>query len=194
MYGRYLSRTVLGAFVFGVGISTGCAIMDSPRNSNAANTAAVSAKDESETDVKGSVSKETKILNKVKNNPAIQNDDAEADEMEARLEITEPKEFPVNDRMLGDPSKDELAGWQHRVRGIELISTGDWKLAARHLKWAAELERNPKLANMLLEQLSADPEEYLGTESYSYQVKPGDTLAAIAERFLGDGLKLSFQY
>jgi len=175
MYGRYLSRTVLGAFVFGVGISTGCAIMDSPRNSNAANAADVSVKNESEVGTKGSVSEESKILERVRKDSDTQENGAgtETDDMDARLETTDPKELPVNDRMLSDPSKDDMAGWQHRVRGIELISTGDWKLAARHLKWAAELEQNPKLANMLLEQLSADPEEYLGTESYS----------------LGDGLK-----
>jgi len=52
------------------------------------------------------------------------------------------------------------------------------------------LEQHPDstIANRLFEQLTADPESYLGSQHYFYTVKPNDSISAIAAEHLGDPL------
>lgn len=200
MLGQYSSKIVIGAFVFGTGVSTGCAIVDPLNDSweQAEENSQESSEDgaESSSDVqvvgKAESSRESEIITRAKKgseDTESGEQGTDADQNQSGSRRNSPANSLSKSTILGDVGKNDLKGWEHRVRGIELISIGEWELAARHLNWAAELERNPKLANMVIEQLTADPEEYLGKENYSYQVRAGDTLADIAERFLGDALK-----
>lgn len=53
-----------------------------------------------------------------------------------------------------------------------------------------ELERNPnhRIAQHLMQQITADPQALLGTEFKTYQVQPGDSLSELAAEHLGDPL------
>ncbi|MET0026301.1 MAG: LysM peptidoglycan-binding domain-containing protein [Candidatus Thiodiazotropha sp.] len=46
-----------------------------------------------------------------------------------------------------------------------------------------------QIATQLLEQLDADPIEYLGLKNFYYTVQPGDSLSLIAKKFLNDPMK-----
>jgi hypothetical protein len=73
-----------------------------------------------------------------------------------------------------------------------LLDQGDVGGARKLIK--ASLKRdpnNPSLA-LLRDSVSRDPVELLGAKSYSYTVKPGETLAMVAERQLGNRL-LTYQ-
>jgi len=72
------------------------------------------------------------------------------------------------------------------------LDQGDMSEARKLIK--ASLKRdpnNPSLA-LLRDSVSRDPVELLGPKSFSYTVKPGETLAMIAERQLGNRL-LTYQ-
>jgi len=72
---------------------------------------------------------------------------------------------------------------------VASLQAGESASARRQLD--RYLERNPDspTARELLRQLDADPQQYLGAESFAYRVRPGDTLADIAAKHLGDPLK-----
>ncbi len=73
-----------------------------------------------------------------------------------------------------------------------LLERGDTGAARKLIKSALKRDpHNPSLA-MLRDSVTRDPVDLLGPKSYPYTVKPGDTLAAIAERHLGNRL-LTYQ-
>ena len=69
---------------------------------------------------------------------------------------------------------------------VELLEAGTQEQARIELQRALELDPNNKLALNLMRQISADPQEALGRESFAYTVRPGDTLSRIAGHYLGD--------
>ncbi len=73
-----------------------------------------------------------------------------------------------------------------------LLDQGDMGGARKLIK--TSLKRDPANPSLLLlrDSVSRDPVELLGPKSYSYTVKPGETLAMIAERQLGNRL-LTYQ-
>ena len=74
------------------------------------------------------------------------------------------------------------------VRAIELLDVGRREDARAEL--TRVLARQPKNAGArrLLEQIDCDPVEMLGSRSYPYRVKSGESLPMLADRFLGDPL------
>lgn len=73
-----------------------------------------------------------------------------------------------------------------------LLDRGDTGAARKLIKSALKRDpHNPSLA-MLRDSVTRDPVDLLGPKSFPYTVKPGDTLAAIAERHLGNRL-LTYQ-
>lgn len=73
-----------------------------------------------------------------------------------------------------------------------LLDRGDTGTARKLIKGALKRDpNNPSLA-LLRDSVTRDPIELLGPKSYPYTVKPGDTLTAIAERYLGNRL-LTYQ-
>lgn len=72
---------------------------------------------------------------------------------------------------------------------FDLLMAG--KDAAARKKLKAILKRDPMnaAALMLTESIDRDPKQLLGPQSYPYVVAPGDTMASLAQRFLGNRLK-----
>jgi len=72
---------------------------------------------------------------------------------------------------------------------VVLLERGDAKGAKKKLK--AGLKRAPLNPSLMLldDSIGKNPQELLGTESYRYTVRPGDTMASLSQRFLGNRLK-----
>lgn len=70
-----------------------------------------------------------------------------------------------------------------------LLDRGETDAAKRRIERA--LERDPMNASLLvlLQGIEGDAREALGPANYPYTVQPGDTMAGLAERFLGNRLK-----
>lgn len=70
----------------------------------------------------------------------------------------------------------------------EYLNLGDTDTARKLIK--SSLKRDPNNATLALlrDSVTRDPVELLGPKSFDYVVQPGDTLAALAERFLGNRL------
>ncbi|MDN3920012.1 LysM peptidoglycan-binding domain-containing protein [Roseateles violae] len=58
--------------------------------------------------------------------------------------------------------------------------------AKAELQRALSADPANKLAQSLMRQITVDPVAALGRESFSYTVRPNDTMSSIAGRFLGD--------
>lgn len=69
---------------------------------------------------------------------------------------------------------------------VDELEDGHEDEARAALRRAVALDPNNKLALSLMRQLSTDPVMLLGKESFSYTVKPGESLSRIAGHFLGD--------
>jgi tetratricopeptide (TPR) repeat protein len=72
------------------------------------------------------------------------------------------------------------------LMAVELLESGYEDQARTELQRALISDANNKLAHSLLRQLSVDPVAALGRESFSYVVKPGESLSGIAKRYMGD--------
>jgi LysM repeat protein len=70
----------------------------------------------------------------------------------------------------------------------EYLNQGDTDTARKLIK--ASLKRDPNNATLALlrDSVTRDPVELLGPKSFDYVVQPGDTLAALADRYLGNRL------
>lgn len=97
-----------------------------------------------------------------------------------------PAPTPVSPAL---PPLPELSAREHTQQAIALLEVGQWELAQRHLERSLELEPNRRRSAHLLEQLLADPQEYLGSRSFTYTIKRGETLSKVAQGQLGDSLK-----
>lgn len=72
------------------------------------------------------------------------------------------------------------------LASADLLQSGNEDQARTELKHALALDPQNKLALNLTKQLSTDPVVLLGRDSFSYTVRSGDSLAQVAQRFLGD--------
>ncbi|HEV7914484.1 MAG TPA: LysM domain-containing protein, partial [Albitalea sp.] len=72
------------------------------------------------------------------------------------------------------------------ISAASLLESGHEDQAKAELQRALAIDPNHKLALSLLRQISADPVATLGRESFSYVVRPNDSMSALAGRFLGD--------
>lgn len=70
----------------------------------------------------------------------------------------------------------------------EYLNQGDADAARTLIK--SSLKRDPNNATLALlrDSVTRDPVELLGPKSFDYVVQPGDTLAALADRYLGNRL------
>lgn len=90
----------------------------------------------------------------------------------------------------GNPSVQTGALPANEVNAIAvLLHQGERKDAKKRVKAALKQDpTNPSL--MLLKQaIDGDAREDLGPQSFPYTVQPGDTMAKLAQRFLGNWLK-----
>jgi LysM repeat protein len=69
---------------------------------------------------------------------------------------------------------------------LELLQNGEESSARAFLEHALRLDPGNEVARKLLDQIRADARAELGGMSFAYTVQPGDSLAKIAQVFLGD--------
>jgi tetratricopeptide (TPR) repeat protein len=69
----------------------------------------------------------------------------------------------------------------------EQLQHGHYAEGERQLRRHLDLHPDDRVAQALLRQLTADPEQALGAASRPYVVRPGDSYSTLAQRYLGDG-------
>lgn len=72
------------------------------------------------------------------------------------------------------------------LEAAELLDQGREDEAREVLRQALSLDKDNRVAASLLRQIVVNPVDTLGTRSFRYTVRPGETLSEIARRFLGD--------
>lgn len=99
-----------------------------------------------------------------------------------------PVPAPEPSAVPGPPASPEARQQAQKIAlaAAELLQSGNEDGARSELKHALALDPQGKLALNLSHQLTADPVATFGRESFAYTVRPGDTLALLAQRQLGD--------
>jgi Tfp pilus assembly protein PilF len=87
------------------------------------------------------------------------------------------------------PVEETLSVPEYLKRGMSYLEVGDAANARGDFSKALEQEPDNRTARTLLEQIDADPQEYLGREHFTYTVQRGQALSVIAQRYLGSSLK-----
>ena len=88
------------------------------------------------------------------------------------------------------PVPDEILPPSKRVqKAIRALQSGDWESARNQLNWALQEKPTLNVARKLLDQLDADPVEYLGESHFTHLVQAGESLSIIARDYLDDPLK-----
>lgn len=72
------------------------------------------------------------------------------------------------------------------MSAVGMLEAGHEDEARGELQRALSTDPNNKLAQNLMRQITNDPVTSLGKESFSYTVRPSESLSMIAGRFLGD--------
>lgn len=72
------------------------------------------------------------------------------------------------------------------LSAVDMLEAGQEDQARAEIQRALSVDRDNKLANSLMRQITGDPVQMLGKESWSYTVRPNDTLSRISGRFMGD--------
>jgi len=72
------------------------------------------------------------------------------------------------------------------MAAVDMLEAGQEDQARAEIQRALGVDNANKLANSLMRQITADPVQMLGKESWTYTVRPNDTLSRIAGRFMGD--------
>lgn len=92
--------------------------------------------------------------------------------------------------VVEDLQLDSITAQNQEVnKSIQMLEQGDFKQAENLLRKVLKYNNNHSTANLLLDQLTLSAEEIFKTQrTSSYQVKSGDTLGAIAEKWLGNSL------
>lgn len=87
------------------------------------------------------------------------------------------------------PPPDDLPASRRVRKALQLLSQGDYENARNQLVWALQEKPGLQIADTLIEQIDADPIEYLGMKNFYYRVETGDSLSIIARKFLDDPMK-----
>jgi hypothetical protein len=90
----------------------------------------------------------------------------------------------------GTPSggaSSRAGNWPQRLRDVIAdLNRGDAAAARRKLMQMLRRQPGDSVALQLLSQIDRDPRDLLGRESYSYTLRPGETLSTVAQRALGN--------
>ncbi|HYI49531.1 MAG TPA: LysM peptidoglycan-binding domain-containing protein [Allosphingosinicella sp.] len=77
--------------------------------------------------------------------------------------------------------------WAEQVRDVIAdLNRGDAAAARRKLSGILRRQPDNSIARHLLSQIDTDPRALLGTQSYSYTLRQGETLSTVAGRTLGN--------
>ncbi|MCB1910157.1 MAG: LysM peptidoglycan-binding domain-containing protein [Rhodocyclaceae bacterium] len=112
--------------------------------------------------------------------------DAEAPPAEPAAEPSQeaaPEELPPP--KIATPAEQQQAQ-RVALKVADLLEAGRIEEARVEIERALEIDPANALAESFLQQLTVDPLEVLGSESFAYTVKPGESLSKIAGRFMGD--------
>jgi len=102
----------------------------------------------------------------------------------------EPVAQPTSLAAPATPSTADKAGAQElALHAVSLLDEGREAEAKAELTKALALDHNNALAESLMSQITDDPAATLGSKSFRYIAKQGDTLSKIAETFLKDQYK-----
>ena len=96
-----------------------------------------------------------------------------------------PAPVPVAPPKIATPEEQQQAQ-RAALKVADILAQGSVEEAHVQIERALAIDPNNALAQSFLKQLTVDPVEALGAESFSYTVKPGETLSKIAGRFMGD--------
>ncbi len=97
--------------------------------------------------------------------------------------VEQPQEMPP------PPPPDDLSPSKRVRKAMQQLQSGEYDQARDQLNWALQEKPNLQIATQLLEQMDADPIEYLGLKNFYYTVQPGDSLSLISKKFLNDPMK-----
>lgn len=84
---------------------------------------------------------------------------------------------------------DKIPASQRVTKALQRLEQGDYENARNQLVWALQEKPGLQIADKLIQQIDADPIDYLGMKSYSYRVESGESLSIIAGKFLEDPMK-----
>ncbi len=94
---------------------------------------------------------------------------------------------PVEPQILLPP--DDLPPSQRVKKALQMLEQGDYEDARNQLNWALQEKPGLQIADNLIQQIDANPIDYLGVKNFYYQVESGDSLSIIAGKFLQDPMK-----
>jgi tetratricopeptide (TPR) repeat protein len=87
------------------------------------------------------------------------------------------------------PPPDDLHPSKRVKKALQLLEQGDYENARNQLNWALQEKPGLQIADNLIQQIDANPIDYLGVKNFYYQVESGDSLSIIAGKFLHDPMK-----
>lgn len=90
---------------------------------------------------------------------------------------------------LPPSAADKAQAQELALHAAKLLDEGHESEARGELQKALALDHENALAKSLMSQITADPVAVLGTKSFKYTVRPGDTLSKIADAYLKDQYK-----
>lgn len=87
------------------------------------------------------------------------------------------------------PQVPSSSGWEGREKvgeAIELLNKGDAPRARKLLEAVVDRQPGDAIAAKLIRQIDSPPEVVLGSQSFAYTARAGDSFSSLAGRFLGD--------
>ncbi len=105
-------------------------------------------------------------------------------EPEVGVQQPEPAAEP---EVLAPP--DDLPASIRVRKALQMLEQGDYENARNQLDWALQEKPGLQIADNLIQQIDANPIDYLGVKNFYYQVESGDSLSIIAGKFLEDPMK-----
>jgi tetratricopeptide (TPR) repeat protein len=96
------------------------------------------------------------------------------------------QEPPLEEEPVIPPPPDNLSASRRVKQALHLLEQGDYEKARMQLAWALVDKPGLQIAESLVEQIDANPVDYLGVKNFYYKVESGDSLSIIAGKFLDD--------
>jgi tetratricopeptide (TPR) repeat protein len=119
-------------------------------------------------------------------------------ELDSPSEVT-PEPAPAPEPVAVQPQQqtapavplppDRLPPSQRVRKALQMLEQGEYEDARNQLNWALQEKPGLQIADNLIQQIDADPIDYLGVKNFYYQVESGDSLSTIAGKFLEDPMK-----